>query len=153
MMKTVVVIVLLALSATAQAQFRIGIPKDEEPASAKEVMTAGGDSFFSRIFDPTRLQMHQTYSASFMTSGGTSTSITSFTNTFSYKAADNLFLSADVSAVYSPYSSLGRNYANSLNGVYLSNARLDWLIGDHTFLRVSYSAAPYSNYGSYYPGW
>ena len=81
---------------------------------------------------------------SFLSGGGQSVGISAFTNTFSYKAADDLFISADVSAVYSPYSSLGSDHAKSLNGIYLSNARLDWKLSESSFLRISYTKAPYS---------
>lgn len=156
-MRTVVIILFLFIGVTAYGQFRPGMgTPEEDPRSAKTAMTDNGGGFLSGLFDPTRFSMHQTYSMSFSTSGNASIGLGVFTNTFSYRASDNLFISADLSAVYSPYSSLGEAHAKSLNGIYLSNARLDWKLGEHTNLLIIYNGgAPNSNpfsMGSYYPG-
>lgn len=128
------------------AQFRpgSGIPQEDQPASTLDAMRGNGDSFFSRLFSSDKFRMNQTYSLSFMSGGGQSVGLSAFTNTFSYKASEDFFISADVTALYSPYSSLGHDHANSLNGIYLSNARLDWKLSESSFLRVSYNRAPYS---------
>lgn len=149
-------ILFLLISSSAFAQFRPGLGgvKEEDPRSARTAMTEGG-GLLSALFDPTRFSMNQTYSMSFSTFGKNSVGLGVFTNTFNYRASDNLFISADVSAVYSPYSSLGESHAKSLNGIYLSNARLDWKLGDNTRLLIMYNGAPYADpYGmsSYYPG-
>lgn len=144
--RSIIVLALLLVAIAAKAQFRpgMGIQPEERPASTLDAMRGAGDSFFSRLFSPDRFRMNQTYSFSFMSGGGRSVSLTSFTNTFSYKASDDLFISADVSALYSPYSSLGSDHAESLNGIYLSNARLDWKMSENSFLRISYQQSPYS---------
>ncbi|HWF44600.1 MAG TPA: hypothetical protein VG537_08155 [Candidatus Kapabacteria bacterium] len=140
----------VAVHDTASAQFR-----NDPQASQPDINTAdamkGGDSFWSRLFDPSRFSMHQTYSMSFMSSGFGSTGLSMFTNTFSYKASDNLFVSADVSAVYSPFSTFGSAYTNSLNGIYLTNARLDWKLGDNTFMRIEYVGGPQNSMYGYNP--
>ena len=155
MKRVLLLLVLTFTSATAFAQFRggMGFGSEEKINTPRETLTGGGESFFSRLFDPERFSMHQTYSMSFMSGGGASVGLGMFTNTFSYKASDNVFVSADVSAVYSPFSSLGAEHAKSLNGIYLSNARLDWKLGDHTFLQVSYSALPNSFMHNSYSPW
>lgn len=157
-MKRLFICGLLAIvMSKANAQFRpgtIGAANDEKPSSTIDAMSGGGDSFFSRFLDPTRFSMHQTYSMSFLSGGGQSTGLTMFTNTFAYQASDALFISADVSAVYSPFSTLGSKFQQDINGIYLSSARLDWKLGDHTFMRVEYNGMPYTNYysplGSFY---
>jgi hypothetical protein len=140
--------ILLASGANAQFRPGSGIANDEKPASTIDAMSGHGDDFFSRLFDPNRFSMHQTYSMSFVSGGGQSTGLGMFTNTFAYRASDDLFISADLSAVYSPFSTLGSNFQKSINGIYLSSARLDWKLGDHTFMRVEYNGMPYSNYYS-----
>ena len=145
-----IVVALTLGSSMAYSQFRkgTGIP-DEKPKGTLEAMS-GGDSFFSRLFDPQYFTMHQTYSFSYMSFGGGSLGLSAFTNTFQFRPSDGLFISADVSAVYSPFSSFGNNFQKSLNGIYLSNARLDWKMGDNTFLRIEYNGAPFLN-GGYDP--
>ena len=143
--RTSIVVLILFVAIASNAQFRPGIQVEEKPASTLDAMRGDGDSFISRLFSADRFRMNQTYSLSFMSGGGQSVSMSSFTNTFSYKATDDLFISADVTALYSPYSSLGRDHANSLNGIYLSNARLDWKLSESSFLRISYTKAPYNS--------
>ena len=134
---------LLASSGLAQAQFRNQLgPAADEKLNTLDAMKGSGDSFLSTIFDPARFSMHQSYSMSFVSGGGGSTGLSMFTNTFSYKASNDLFISADVSATYSPFSSFGSDYAKSLNGIYLTNARLDWRLGENTFMRVEYLGGP-----------
>jgi hypothetical protein len=144
------VLAVLAIATTsAFAQFRNDPSTNEPPVSTTDAMKGGGDSFWSSFFDPTRFSMHQSYSMSYVSGGGGSTGLTMFTNTFSYKALDNLVISADVSAAYSPYSSFGSAYSNSLNGIYLSSARLDWKLGDNTFMRVQYVGGPQTGMGGF----
>jgi hypothetical protein len=147
-MKRLLIVGLLAMTVSlANAQFRsgTGLSNDEKPASTLEAMSSHGDDFFSRLFDPARFNMHQSYMMSFISGGGQSTGLGVFTNTFAYKASEDLFISADLSAVYSPYSSLGAAFQKSINGVYLSSARLDWKMGENTFLRVEYNGMPYGS--------
>ena len=140
------VFILSLTSLSALAQFRSDVNQPDPKLNTLDAMK-GGDSFLSSIFDPQRFSMHQTYSMSFMSGGGGSTGLSMFTNTFSYRASDNLFVSADVSAVYSPFSTFGDAFSKSLNGIYLTNARLDWKLGDNTFLRVEYVGGPAAGYG------
>ena len=150
-MKKLFIFVFLVIAVSlANAQFRSssGVNTDEKPSSTLEAMSGHGDDFFSRLFDPARFNMHQTYTMSFISGGGQSTGLGVFTNTFAYKAAEDLLISANISAVYSPYSSLGSAFQKSINGIYLSSARLDWKMGEHTSMRIEYNGMPYSN--SYY---
>jgi hypothetical protein len=135
-------------STSTFAQFRNDPSTNEPPINTTDAMK-GGDSFWSSFFDPNKFSMHQSYSMGFVSGGGGSTGLTMFTNTFSYKALDNLVISADVSAAYSPYSSFCSAYSNSLNGVYLSNARLDWKINDNTYMRVQYVGGPQTGMGGF----
>src|SRR5258706_15175099 len=147
-MKRYIIFGFLAIFACgANAQFRpgSGIANDEKPASTIDAMSGHDDGFFSRLLDPTRFSMHQTYSMSFISGGGQSTGLTMFTNTFAYQASDNLSISADLSAVYSPYSTLGSKFQQDINGIYLSSARLDWKLDDHTFMRIEYNGMPYNS--------
>ncbi|GEM_PF-811783 len=135
------------------AQFRSQADQPQPPLNTADAMK-GSDSFLSSIFDPARFSMHQSYSMSYLGGVGGGTGLSMFTNTFSYRASDNLFISADVSAVYSPFSSFGTAYQNSLNGIYLTNARLDWKLGDNTMLRIEYVGGPTAGmygYGAFNP--
>lgn len=144
-------LLLLALaSAPSYAQFRSEVDQPQPPLNTANAMK-GGDSFLSSLLDPNRFSMHQSVSMSYMSSPFGSVGLDMFTNTFQYRASDNLFISADVSAVYSPFSSFGSAFQNQINGIYLSSARLDWKLGDNTFMRVEYNGGPAGMYGGYNP--
>jgi hypothetical protein len=153
MNKPLIFVFLLLFASLANAQFRVG-NADDKPANTVDAMSNHGDDFFSRFFDPMRFSMHQTYSMSFISGGGQSLGLGMFTNTFNYRASDNLLISADVSAVYSPFSTLGSKFQQNINGIYLSSARLDWKMGDNSVMRIEYNGMPYGSYnspfGSYY---
>jgi hypothetical protein len=132
---------LLALtSVTSRAQFRSDLDKPQPPLNTAEAMK--GDNFLSGIFDPARFSMHQSVSMSYVSSGVGSMGLSMFTNTFAYRASSDLYISADVSMVYSPFSTFGSAFQNRMNGLYLTNAQLDWKLGDNTFLRVEYDGGP-----------
>jgi len=145
-------LLLTALVATsASAQFRkdaVEQARSEEATNTLGAMTSD-NSFFSELFNRDRWSMHQSYSFSYSTMGSQSVGLSMFTNTISYKASDNLFVSADVSAVYSPFNSFGDSFSKEINGIYLSNARLDWKLGDDTFLRVEYVGGPGTSYSPF----
>ncbi len=134
---------------SSYAQFRSDVNQVQPPLNTVDAMKGDG-SFLSSLFDPGRFSMHQSVSMSYVSSPFGSMGLNMFTNTFSYRALDNLMISADVSAVYSPFSSFGSAFQNQLNGIYLTNARLDWKISDNTFLRVEYDGGPAAGmYGGY----
>ncbi len=140
-------------STSSRAQFRSDLTAPDPPLNTANAMQ-GGPSFLSQLFDPSHFSMHQSFSSTFVSGGGGSMGISMFTNTFAFHPMDDLYVSADVSAVYSPYSSFGSAYANSMNGLYLTNAQLDWKLSDNTFLRVQYLGGPaagmYGGYNSFY---
>jgi hypothetical protein len=144
-------LLLLFITSTAsQAQFRSDLSKVDPPLNTADAMK--GQDFLSTLFDPSHFSMHQSFSSSFISGGGGSLGISMFTNTFSFHPSSDLYVSADLSAVYSPFSSFGSAYSNSLNGVYLTSARLDWKLSDNAFMRVEYLGGPTAGmYGAYSP--
>lgn len=136
---------------TSRAQFRSDIDKAQPPLNTAGAMQSGGNSFLSSLLDPNRFSMHQSVSMSYTSSPFGSVGLDMFTNTFQYRASDNLFISADVSAVYSPFSSFGSAFQNQINGIYLTSARLDWKLGDNTFMRVEYNGGPAAGMYDYNP--
>ncbi len=130
-------ILLFSLASTPSfAQFRSDLTQPDPPLNTASAMQGG--NFFSQLFDPSRFNMHQSFSSTFISGGGQSMGLSMFTNTFAFHPMDDLYVSADVSAVYSPYNSLGSSFANSMNGLYLTNAQIDWKLSDNAFLKVQY---------------
>jgi hypothetical protein len=146
-------LVIAATSSTAFGQFRLpGLDQEADKAKpAINVMTNGtGDSFMSRLFDPARWSDHSSYSFQYTSFAGGSVGIGMYTNTLAFQASDDVRFVADVSAVYSPFSSYGSAYSKSLSGIYLSDARLDWKLGDNTTLMIQYIGGPGPNTSPFY---
>jgi hypothetical protein len=146
-------VILLSFFSTASfAQFRSDLAQPDPPLNTASAMQGG--NFFSQLFDPSHFNMHQSFSSTFISGGGASMGISMFTNTFAFRPMDDLYVSADVSAVYSPYNSLGSAFANSMNGLYLTNAQIDWKLSDNAFLKVQYLGGPaagmYGAFNSFY---
>jgi hypothetical protein len=134
------ILVLTHASTTAYAQFRP--ERAGEPSRSTMEAMVSEPSWVSELFNPDRWSTRQTYSFSYSQFGGASIGLTSFTNSFIFKAAENVRVSADVAMIYSPFSSFGGQSSKALNGIYLSNAQLDWQLDDKTYLQIQYSGLP-----------
>lgn len=102
--------------------------KDESPVkpNVSDGMLDQSPNFVLGLFDPAKFSMHHTYSLSYTTGGGNALALGVYTNSMMYKFADNLDLQVDASLVQSPYSTLGKNFQNSISGLYLSRAALNY---------------------------
>lgn len=136
--------VVLLLSSSAVAQFRSDVARQREESEARNTLAAmtEDDGFFARLFNPQNWSMRQSYSMSYSTNGSQSVSLSQFTNTFLFRPNADMIFSADVSAVYSPYSTFGDAFSKQINGIYLSSARFDWKLGEETFLMIRYDGGP-----------
>jgi hypothetical protein len=89
---------------------------------------------------------------SYQTSGNANVSLASYTATLSYKILDNLKISADVTAQYSPFASIGTNsvlnteFQNSFNGINLSRVSLDYRPFKNMYIHLDYVNNKNNNY-------
>jgi hypothetical protein len=147
----------------ANAQLRAQKAREEAEQKASNTlgaMTSSEDEgFFSKLFNKANWTTQQQYSFSYTSNGQQSMGLSMFTNRLTFKASENMRISADVSAVYSPFANFGNNALNSdiqkqINGVYLTNARMDWKLGESTFMTVQYNGGPQSRqYDPFYSPW
>lgn len=162
-MKKVGLVVFLALvmshlgAGRADAQFRATESREELEREVKNTlgaMSSQDESIFSKLFNMNNWSTRQTYSFSYSSNGPQSVGLSMFTNTFMFRPSDDMMFSADVSAVYSPFSSFGNDFQKQINGIYLTNARLDWKLGESTFMTVQYSGSPVNQYSDpFYSPW
>jgi hypothetical protein len=154
----------LAVSATtADAQIRAQRAREEAEQRASNTlgaMTLDEDkNFFTTLFDKANWSTQQQYSFSYSSNGQQSVGLSMFTNRFTFKPSDDMRFSADVSAVYSPFASFGNNALNSdiqkqINGIYLTNARMDWKLGESTFMTIQYNGGPQNQqFDPFYSPW
>ncbi len=103
------------------------------------------------FFNPENFTMRQSYSMSYMAIGGQGIALGRYTNSMMYKFSNSLDARVDVSLQHSPYSTLGSGFQNSLNGIYLDRAQLDYRPSDKILLQLSYQQVPWGYYGFYSP--
>lgn len=149
-MKNLILLIIFFASVTLFAQF-----KDNglnEPSVKEGVVNhSSGDSF--GFLNANNFQMHHSFNLSYSTIGGYGTSLGVYTNSMFYKLMSNMNVQMDISLVYSPYSSFGKNFQNDLNGIYISRAAVNYYPTKNMEISVQYRNMPY-NYGyfGYYGG-
>lgn len=72
-----------------------------------------------------------------------------YTNSMAYKLASNLNIQLDASLVHTPYSSMSKQFQNNINGIYISNAQLNYEPWKDVRVVVQYRNLPYSYYNGY----
>lgn len=111
-----------------------------------------GDNIFS-FFNPDNFSMSHSFSMSYGSMGSQGLALGVYTNSMAYKFADNLSLSADISLVNTPYNTYGDAFTENLNGLYLSNATLQYKPWENTKIVVQYRQVPGGMYSPYYGGY
>ncbi len=138
-----VLMVLFLLSVVAPAQFK---SQAEQPSVSQSLVrpTTGINSFLG-LLNPNNFMMRHNFSLSYMSSGGTGLSIASYTNSMFYKIADPLNVRFDVTLQGSPFGPAA--YQNSLSGVFLSRAELNYKPWENFLIKFEYNHLPMNYYG------
>lgn len=148
----VAVVLTLAISASAETL----VEKDnysrdyssESQSGAKLNSTAGSSSVFS-LFDPSRFQMHHSYSVAFMSGSRGSQSIAMYLNSIDYELAQPLRLQIDIAYVHQPQTLFGAEGTSGLNGRILPSFRLLWQPSEDFHMSISYETRN-TYYNPYY---
>lgn len=97
--------------------------------------------------------MRHSYNLSYSSFAGHGLALGMYTNSMMLKLAENMNVEVDASIVHSPYSTLGKDFQNSLNGIYLTRAAFNYKPWDDVFISIQYRNLPlsyhYSDYGFY----
>lgn len=146
-MKKLTLLIILGFSVAAFAQFKkTGFPT-ENVMDGIVAQNSSGPLF--GFLNSNNFDMHQSVSMSYSSFGSQGLAMAVYTNSLLYRFSDNLNVQADISVVNSPYSTLGRNFQNSLNGIYLSNASINYRPWKDVFISFQYSSLPYNYYSPY----
>jgi hypothetical protein len=132
------------LAVTAFGQYRdTGFPT----STVKDgIINNSGFSLFG--LNSNNFNMNHSYSLSYSSFGSNGLALGVYTNSMVYQFNKDLNVQADVSVVHSPYSSFGQEFQNSLTGIYLSRAAINYRPWENFQINVQYRSLP--NY--YYPG-
>jgi hypothetical protein len=146
-MKKLLFVMVVCFSFLANAQFR---DDNQFTPSIKESMINTNAGNVLGFINPNNFSMHHTYSLSFSSfGGGNNMAVGVYTNSMAYKFADNLNVQVDASLVHTPYNSMSKQYQNDINGIYISNALLNYQPWKDVHVVVQYRKVPYSYYNGF----
>ncbi len=148
-MKTIagVIFALLCVSVAADAQFKSQVT--DEPSAAQSLVHPSSINSFLGLLNPDNFMMRHNLSYSFMSFGGQSVSVASYTNSMFYKFSDPLNVQFDVTMQATPFGASGSAFQNSLNGVFLSRAQLNYRPWENFAIRLEYDRLPAGYFGTY----
>lgn len=128
----------------ASAQFKSTF--EPRPTVAESILRIGDGSFLSGLFDPSKFNMHHSFSLSYTSFAGQGMSLGVYTNSMQYKFSDDLDVRTDISLMASPFNSLGKDAQSNLSGLFLSRAELNYRPWKNALLQISYRQIP-ASYG------
>ena len=142
----IVVCFLVTMHSMTQAQFK---SSSIFQPSVKDGMINDSPSFILGIFDPSKFSMHHMYSLSYSSFGSNGVALGVYTNSMQYQFSDKLNVQLDASLVHSPYSTLGKNFQNNINGIYIDRAQLNYAPWDNVNVVLQYRQLPYNYYSGF----
>jgi hypothetical protein len=144
-MKKIIIIVTIAFCNVMFAQFREQV--DNQPTIHDGLVRNTVPSLVLGFINPNNFSMKHTVDLSYSAFGNQGMALGVYTNSMLYKFTDNLNISADVSLVNSPYNSFGKDFANQINGIYLTKAELNYKPWENVTMSVQYRSYPFGSYG------
>jgi len=122
-MKKLLILFVIAFFANGFSQYRdSGFPTE---SVYDGIVKSEPHSLFG-FLDSDNLKMSHSFEMSYSTFAGQGLALGSYTNSLSYKFSNSLKFLLETSIVTSPYSSLGKNYQNAINGIYINRAQLNF---------------------------
>ncbi|TAK53248.1 MAG: hypothetical protein EPO24_14655 [Bacteroidetes bacterium] len=154
----IVITVLLLVTMSGYAQFK----SNADPSVSQSLVHPSGSiNSFLGFLNPDNFLMRHNVSLSYMSLGGSSLSLASYTNSMFYKISDPLNMRVDLTLQGSPFGSSNLMTTDNLNKVFISRAELNYKPSDNFYLQLQYrelpmnywGAYPYSAYSPYSPFW
>ena len=142
-----IIFISIILSVTVFAQYKdTGL----QTGAVKDGIVAPQSGYLFGFLNSDDFVMRHSFSMNYTSFSGQGVSVGMYTNSMFYRLMDNLNVQADVSVMYSPYSTLGEAHQKSLAGIYLSNASLNYRPFKDFSVHLEYRNMPYG-YGNYHP--
>jgi len=136
-------IVVLIFPLTVYSQYK---DKGIKPNEIKEgIVNTSYNNIFGFI-NPDNFFMHHSFEMSYSAFANQGVALGMYTNSMMYKFSKNLNVQMDVSVVNSPYSTLGKDFQKNINGIYISNAAINFKPWDDVSVHLQYRNLPYSTY-------
>lgn len=151
-MKTYILIAFILVTVSVNAQFKDQDIMKESPSEG--IFNKSSNTILGFI-NPENFSMHHSFGLSYSTFAGEGVSLATYTNSMMYKFSDNMNVQLDASFITSPYSSLGKDFQNSLQKIYISRAAFNYRPWEDLSISVQYRSypnylySPYNRFGSY----
>lgn len=149
-MKNIILLVVLLSAGLTFAQFRdSGFPTE----TPRDGIFDKSSNFLFDFLNSDNFSMKHSFNLSYSAFSGQGIALGVYTNSMMYSFAENLNVQLDASIVNSPYSSFGKDFQNSINGLYLSRAAINYKPWNDVFISVQYRNIPYlysDPYSSHY---
>ncbi len=139
-MKKTVLFLILGMVISVNAQFK----NTPSPfANIKSGMIRQpASSFILGFLNSENLRMNHSFSLSYSSFGNQGLALGIYTNTLSYKFSNKLNFFLQTSIVSAPYSTLGKDFTNRINGIYIRSARLNYQPTKNTAISIEFSNDP-----------
>ncbi len=141
-------IILLIISSLTYGQFKEELDKKVDIRGG--ITNYNPSSMLLGFIKPENFSMSHSFSMSYTASGQYGMALGVYTNSMAYKFNDQLNLQVDASVVNSPYSSLGTQHSDAINGIYLSRAQINYQPSEDFFITFQYRNLPGGYYSPYY---
>ena len=99
--------------------------------------------------DPNKFDMNHSFEMSYSAFGSNGMALGVYTNMISYEFNEKLNIEVNTSFVNSPYNTLGEGFTNSINGVYIDNARINYNPSEKFNVSLQFSNSPFNYYNRY----
>ncbi len=142
-MKKILLILVVMCSLSAYSQYKNDGFKNYDIKDG--IINQSGNNIFG-FLSSDNFSMHHSFEMSYSTFANQGIALGTYTNSMMYKFAKNLNVQMDVSVVNSPYSTLGKEFQKNINGIYISNAAINYKPWDNFSVHLQYRNLPYSSY-------
>jgi hypothetical protein len=146
-MKTKIIISILLITTITYGQFQGDEGKKVDIRQGILSENPMGSIF--NFIDPNKFDMNHSFEMSYSTFGGNGMALGVYTNMLSYEFSEKLNMQINTSFVNSPYNTLGEGFTNSINGVYIDNARINYNPSEKFNVSLQFSNSPFNNYNLY----
>lgn len=151
---TLLIAIVLINPSAIDAQFRT---EQNSPTISEQIglpYSPSNSSMVLGFIDPSNLDMQQSYSMSFVSGGGNSTTLGLYTNRLSYMINPDLQIIADIGYLHQPFQSMMSNGMPSnifTNGQFFYGGELRYKPTENSFLTIRLDNIPrYSSFGNPY---
>jgi hypothetical protein len=148
-MKKLIFLIVIIFGIGVQAQFKEPAFTGESPSNGILNNSSSPSNDLLGFINLNNFSMHHSIGLSYLSFGGQGLSLATYTNSMMYKFSDNMNVQLDASFVTSPYSSLGKNFQNSLQGIYISKAAINYKPWNDVYISIQYRNIPNAYYNPY----